>query len=388
MTTVVRGSISTPGTASAGELPDTPAWRKAKVKTPRRRRHVVVKNFQIYYLLWNMAFLCVGVAGWVGLVFGPLVVKLLSPVTPERDLTELATIFLSLHSTAWFGFAAFVIVMAVHLLVQSHRVAGPMVRFSHVFEELRRGNLSMRVILRRRDYLHDEAAALDRALRAVRRRIGVVQGRAHRTDEALAALRVAIAGGVRTQVDLALQNVVREAARTRTHLDTFKTASPVECRNPPSVRAGPRTSAAGFTLIELLIVTAITGTVAAMAIPAYSMALDRARVVRTIADVRSIGKTMEVAELLEGVLPTSLAQAGLADLVDPYGQPYVYLVIAGTTGKGGLRKDRKLNPINSKFDLYSMGKDGVSKTQLTNKESLDDIVWANDGGFVGLAEDF
>ena len=35
-----------------------------------------------------------------------------------------------------------------------------------------------------------------------------------------------------------------------------------------------------------------------------------------------------------------------------------------------------------------MGKDGVSKTQLTNKDSLDDIVWANDGGFVGLAEDF
>ena len=80
---------------------------------------------------------------------------------------------------------------------------------------------------------------------------------------------------------------------------------------------------AGFTLIEVLIVAAITGTMAAIAVPAYSMALDRARIVRAIADVRAIGKTMETAELLEGALPASLAQAGLADLLDPYGQPYV-----------------------------------------------------------------
>jgi general secretion pathway protein G len=347
-----------------------------------------VKDFQVHYLLWNLAFLCLGVIGWVGLVFGPLVAKLLSPVTPERDLTELATIFLSLHSTAWFGFAAFVIVVAVHLLVQSHRIAGPMVRFSHVFEGLRRGNLSMRVILRKPDYLHDEAAALDRALRTVRRRIGASQGRARRTDEGLVALRVAIAGGVRTQVDLALQNVVREAGRTRTHLDTFKTASPVQRPKPPQVSAGRRASAAGFTLIELLIVVAIAGTVAAMAVPAYARALDTARTVRTIAEIGSIGRSMNAEELVHGELPTSLAQVGLPYLLDPYGQPYVYLVIVGTKGKGDLRKDRRLNPINSKFDLYSMGKDGVSKPQLTNKESLDDIVWANDGGFVGLAADF
>lgn len=57
-------------------------------------------------------------------------------------------------------------------------------------------------------------------------------------------------------------------------------------------------------------------------------------------------------------------------------------------GKGKARKDRKLNPLNSDFDLYSLGKDGASKTQLTNKVSLDDTVRANDGAFVGLAADY
>jgi len=45
-------------------------------------------------------------------------------------------------------------------------------------------------------------------------------------------------------------------------------------------------------------------------------------------------------------------------------------------------------PINSDFDLYSMGKDGRSVAPLTAKDSRDDIVRANDGGYVGLASEF
>jgi general secretion pathway protein G len=53
-----------------------------------------------------------------------------------------------------------------------------------------------------------------------------------------------------------------------------------------------------------------------------------------------------------------------------------------------VRKDHKLNPINTNYDLYSMGKDGVTKMQITQKDSVDDIIVAGDGGFVGLASDF
>ena len=45
-------------------------------------------------------------------------------------------------------------------------------------------------------------------------------------------------------------------------------------------------------------------------------------------------------------------------------------------------------PINSSFDLYSMGKDGETRPPLDNPRSKDDIVRAKDGGFIGLAERF
>ena len=51
-------------------------------------------------------------------------------------------------------------------------------------------------------------------------------------------------------------------------------------------------------------------------------------------------------------------------------------------------KDRFLVPINSDFDLYSMGKDGKSQMPLTAKDSRDDIIRANDGAYIGLAYAF
>jgi general secretion pathway protein G len=57
-------------------------------------------------------------------------------------------------------------------------------------------------------------------------------------------------------------------------------------------------------------------------------------------------------------------------------------------GIGGARKDRFLVPINSDFDLYSMGKDGQSAGPLTAQKSHDDVIRANDGGFYGLASNF
>ena len=57
-------------------------------------------------------------------------------------------------------------------------------------------------------------------------------------------------------------------------------------------------------------------------------------------------------------------------------------------GNEGKRKDKFQVPLNSTYDLYSLGKDGVSDEPLTAKPSWDDIVRANDGAFIGLATQY
>ncbi len=149
-------------------------------------------------------------------------------------------------------------------------------------------------------------------------------------------------------------------------------------------------AAAGFTLVELISVIAIIAILAALAIPAYSSYISKARVVRAIAEIRVLEQAITLYDSDNNHFPGTLGEIGYASLVDPWGHPYQYLDIAdgGVKGKGKLRRDKAINPLNSDYDLFSMGEDGTFKTQLNAKESLDDIVRARDGAFVDLASKF
>lgn len=136
-------------------------------------------------------------------------------------------------------------------------------------------------------------------------------------------------------------------------------------------------------------VTIIVGIISGLAMPQYHEARLRAMNTAAIGDIKAIEADIAGFQLEnEGALPGSLADLGGAR-EDPWGNPYQYTRIAGGNAPSGqLRKDRFLVPINSDYDLYSMGEDGMSVSALTSEESHDDIIRANDGSFVGLASEF
>jgi len=61
---------------------------------------------------------------------------------------------------------------------------------------------------------------------------------------------------------------------------------------------------------------------------------------------------------------------------------------SGNSAKGKARKDHSLVPLNTDYDLYSKGKDGQSRPPLPAPVSQDDVLRANNGGFIGLASTF
>ena len=148
----------------------------------------------------------------------------------------------------------------------------------------------------------------------------------------------------------------------------------------------------GYSMVELLIGMAILVTICAIAIPSYMEMVNSARVTKAIGDIQQLQMQINRYRTNSEDYPESLAAARLGDRLDPWGQPYQYLKIADKKkGKGhveGARKDKNLHPLNSDYDLYSVGCDGLSKLPLPAKESQDDIVRANDGGFIGLASNY
>ena len=144
----------------------------------------------------------------------------------------------------------------------------------------------------------------------------------------------------------------------------------------------------GLTLIELILVIAIIGTLTAIAVPVYTGYVTNARNQAAIADIRTISLVIERyrADRNDVSLPNTLADINFANYLDPWGRPYQYLNIQALGGGcGPCRKDQFIVPINTDYDLYSMGKDGQSTSPLTAKVSKDDIVRANNGEYIGLA---
>lgn len=167
---------------------------------------------------------------------------------------------------------------------------------------------------------------------------------------------------------------------------------PVGRHYPVGITANrPRISLqAGFQLVEMMIVLAVLGIVSFVAIPSYLSFLDRVDYVTAETDITDITIVIEQYYSGKNEYPESLADIGKNGLRDPWGNAYRYLRIAGgdVRGRGKLRKDRSLSPVNSDYDLYSAGKDGQTKPPFPPKVSHDDIVRASNGRFIGYAADF
>lgn len=154
----------------------------------------------------------------------------------------------------------------------------------------------------------------------------------------------------------------------------------------------------GVTILELLVALIIASMLATMAVATYGSSeadcdnpnakqgfLMRARMSGIMGDLGKIHMAASRFEIANNRYPADLAELGLDHLRDPWDNPYQYLVVYGLDNKGPVRKDHNLHPVNSGYDVYSMGPDGVTATPFTSTLGKDDIVMANDGDYFGLA---
>lgn len=156
----------------------------------------------------------------------------------------------------------------------------------------------------------------------------------------------------------------------------------------PAEERTEKSAGTGFTLIELMVVVGIVGALSGIAVPAYTGYIEKARTTKTVAEMYTLEKEILAFWAENDRFPDSLADINRGGLQDPWGNPYQYLSLATVKGVGPLRKDRFLVPLNSDFDLYSMGGDGKSQAPLTAQASHDDIIRANNGRYMGPASEY
>jgi len=157
------------------------------------------------------------------------------------------------------------------------------------------------------------------------------------------------------------------------------------------IRGQSKNRVRGMTLIELLIVVAIIGTLGGIAVPTYQNRVDEGNVSTAIADIKLIEAWVTRFYAERGRPPDTLAETGLPAKLDPWGRPYRYTRIQGLTQAekdARCRWDKNEKPLNHDFDLWSVGKDGLTMPKITLSPSFDDVIRANGGAYTGLASEY
>lgn len=140
-----------------------------KKRLPLWRRRFYVHKIQRTYAIWFGLFMFFSALLVFGLAFvGPFIppaLKLAAPL-PLAERARAANQFLVLAETVtvWPALAVLIPAAAVFSIYLTHRLAGPLFRFEQTARELIRGNLALRIRLRKGDELHELAGLLNEVL--------------------------------------------------------------------------------------------------------------------------------------------------------------------------------------------------------------------------------
>lgn len=137
---------------------------------------------------------------------------------------------------------------------------------------------------------------------------------------------------------------------------------------------------------ESLLATATATLLVSVAVPVYSNYANEAHTSEAISDIGRVSLQIERYRTnSKDALPANLGDINLSQLRDPWGNPYVYRVMVNTPDAGVARQDARGGPLNSDYDLFSLGKDGRSGARISAEDSHDDVIRAHNGAYLGLA---
>ena len=137
-----------------------------------------------------------------------------------------------------------------------------------------------------------------------------------------------------------------------------------------------------------MLAVALVAILGSLASSAYGSYRDRVRTKAAVDEIAAISMAIDQYEADRGMFPPDLAAIGRGGLQDPWGRAYVYRDLSIASNRGAARKDHSLVPLNSDYDLFSKGPDGMSASPLTAQSSKDDILRANNGRYIGRGQDY
>lgn len=192
---------------------------------PYKRRKILVENFQYRLLAANLIYFLTILLIFAGALFLPLIIQLKSAALSWDDKQAAASQFLSLHTRLWPAIFVVFVLLGLHSIVVSHRIAGPLYRLRQLLKAVAEGDLSVRATIRKNDYLAKEADVVNELIAAFTRKINGMQEQCNEIRGMLSTLKSAIESGSVEEMKQNVVDLATQMGRLKADLDHFRLAA-------------------------------------------------------------------------------------------------------------------------------------------------------------------
>jgi methyl-accepting chemotaxis protein len=173
-----------------------------KLRNKHRRSRIVNKSLQYRFLVTILVYGFITVAFLSVYLFVPEIMKLNNESVSFEARAAAADRILTFHSRIWPAAIVLICFLGLHSVVFFHRVVGPLYRFRLTFDQVRSGDLSSRVKIRRKDYLHQEEGVLNEMIEMLAGKLGSIQVASLDALKSLGELEQKVSGWTETDKEL------------------------------------------------------------------------------------------------------------------------------------------------------------------------------------------
>jgi methyl-accepting chemotaxis protein len=160
------------------------------------------------------------------LVFGIIIASALFPLYSDifrsNDIylqNIAAKLFVVLLERLSIGFGLVLLIILIHQVLVIHKLCGPLVNFGKIFNKISQGDLTQKIILRRRDFLQNEAHQVNEMLDSLTDSLSAIK---KENTLLLSELEQLISKQAEKETIVnALKNVKRRAELSHNHLSKF-----------------------------------------------------------------------------------------------------------------------------------------------------------------------
>ena len=183
------------------------------------RNFLIHRDIQLRLAIYNLLFLLFA----IGVVMATALIPLYANFQNPENLWSQhfsAKFFLVIIDRLAIAFAGIFALGFLFQIVITHRFAGPLINFGKTFKKISRGDLTRKIFLRRKDWMHKEASQVNTMAEELTLLIAKIK---KDNDLLLLILEDATRAKIKSdQLDAKLLEAVKQARRCKANLSTLK----------------------------------------------------------------------------------------------------------------------------------------------------------------------